>query len=82
MSKILVFDKDQWVGYDDEETLNFKRAWAKKNCMRGTMIWSIDQGLEKYEYEDNVVLNKLPPVPDRSPTNNRPAISISGQGHG
>jgi chitinase len=47
MSKILHFNNDQWVAYDDEETLGFKRNWARKNCMRGTMIWSIDQGLEK-----------------------------------
>lgn len=47
-AKILVFDNDQWVGYDDEETLEIKRNWAKENCMRGTMIWSIDQAKVGY----------------------------------
>ncbi|CAL8102804.1 unnamed protein product [Orchesella dallaii] len=47
--KILVFDNDQWVGYDDESTLEYKRNWARENCFKGTMIWSIDQGLDSYK---------------------------------
>lgn len=33
---------DQWIGYDDAETLAMKRAFADKRCFGGTMIWSID----------------------------------------
>ncbi|UNI18707.1 Chitinase [Purpureocillium takamizusanense] len=31
-----------WVGYDDHETLEMKRAFAEESCLGGTMIWSVD----------------------------------------
>ena len=33
---------DQWIGYDDEETIAMKKTWASDHCFGGTMIWSID----------------------------------------
>ncbi|OCK73889.1 glycoside hydrolase family 18 protein, partial [Lepidopterella palustris CBS 459.81] len=42
MVKYATYDTDQWVGYDDEETLALKRAYANSKCLGGTMIWSID----------------------------------------
>ncbi|KAG9256176.1 glycoside hydrolase superfamily, partial [Emericellopsis atlantica] len=33
---------DNWVGYDDEETIAMKVAWAEGQCFGGTMVWSID----------------------------------------
>ncbi|TAQ91349.1 hypothetical protein B7494_g366 [Chlorociboria aeruginascens] len=33
---------DQWIGYDDEETIGLKMNWANENCLGGTVIWSID----------------------------------------
>ncbi|KAL8951475.1 MAG: hypothetical protein Q9222_002552 [Ikaeria aurantiellina] len=33
---------DQWIGYDDDETINAKVQAANSLCMGGTMIWSID----------------------------------------
>ncbi|KAI4262989.1 MAG: hypothetical protein L6R42_001847 [Xanthoria sp. 1 TBL-2021] len=33
---------DQWIGYDDDETIRDKIALANDRCMGGTMIWSID----------------------------------------
>lgn len=33
---------DQWVGYDDLETIAMKKQWANAHCFGGTMIWSID----------------------------------------
>jgi chitinase len=41
MMKYLVWS-DQWVGYDDLETIAMKTAWASTHCFGGTMIWSID----------------------------------------
>ncbi|CAF2912024.1 unnamed protein product [Rotaria sp. Silwood2] len=35
MSKILVWDNDQWVAYDDEETLAMRRKYAAENCLKG-----------------------------------------------
>ncbi|XP_021952748.1 endochitinase [Folsomia candida] len=44
----------QWVTYDDEITLKFKTDWARVNCLKGVMVWSVDQGVEKkVEEEDN-----------------------------
>lgn len=47
MSKILTFDVDQWVAYDDDETLLLRQNFAGENCLLGTMIWSIDQGIDQ-----------------------------------
>lgn len=47
MSKILTFDSDQWVAYDDDETLILRQNFAGENCLLGTMIWSIDQGIDQ-----------------------------------
>jgi len=33
---------DQWIGYDDADTIAFKKSWADNECFGGTMIWSID----------------------------------------
>lgn len=39
--KELVFD-DQWIGYDDEETIELKRKFANNYCFGGLMAWSVD----------------------------------------
>ena len=39
--KQLTWD-DQWIGYDDHETLAAKVRFADSLCMGGHMIWSID----------------------------------------
>ncbi|KAM3067387.1 hypothetical protein ACMFMF_009878 [Clarireedia jacksonii] len=33
---------NQWIGYDDVDTIAMKKAWASQHCFGGTMIWSID----------------------------------------
>ena len=33
---------NQWIGYDDLETIGMKKEWASGHCFGGTMIWSID----------------------------------------
>ena len=33
---------DQWIGYDDLQTIAMKKQWASSHCFGGTMIWSID----------------------------------------
>ncbi|KAG9252605.1 uncharacterized protein F5Z01DRAFT_675725 [Emericellopsis atlantica] len=39
--KELVWD-NQWVGYDDEETVELKRKFANDQCFGGLMAWSVD----------------------------------------
>ncbi|CAG8979165.1 hypothetical protein HYALB_00000299 [Hymenoscyphus albidus] len=40
--KIVTWDTDQWVSWDDEETLKKKVEYVNKRCLGGTMIWAID----------------------------------------
>jgi chitinase len=41
MIKQITWD-DQWIGYDDNETIALKTAWADSLCLGGTQIWSVD----------------------------------------
>ncbi|KAG9258755.1 uncharacterized protein F5Z01DRAFT_217297 [Emericellopsis atlantica] len=34
--------RNQWVSYDDAETLELKKRFANDRCLVGTMIWAID----------------------------------------
>lgn len=34
--------EDQWLSYDDEETMALKTQWADQHCMGGSVAWSID----------------------------------------
>ena len=41
MMKQITWD-DQWIGYDDADTIALKKVWADGQCFGGTMIWSVD----------------------------------------
>jgi hypothetical protein len=43
MTKWMVYDNDNWVGFDDPETFGMKMAFADRRCLGGTMYWSVDQ---------------------------------------
>ena len=38
------YKANQWVGYDDEESIQAKLDYVVDNCLGGAMIWSIDLG--------------------------------------
>ncbi|OTB01251.1 glycoside hydrolase family 18 protein [Hypoxylon sp. CI-4A] len=40
--KIVTWDKNQWVSWDDTETLKLKVEYANQRCLGGTMVWAID----------------------------------------
>lgn len=40
--KIVTWDTDQWVSYDDAETMKTKIDFANQHCLGGTMVWAID----------------------------------------
>jgi chitinase len=40
--KYIVWNTDQWVSYDDAETLELKRTFANKKCLGGRMVWALD----------------------------------------
>ncbi|KAM0542646.1 hypothetical protein ACHAPJ_012678 [Fusarium lateritium] len=33
---------NQWIGYDNEDTIYMKKKWASSRCFGGTMVWSVD----------------------------------------
>ena len=41
LQKSITFD-DQWISYDDCDTVAAKTQWADEHCFGGTMLWSID----------------------------------------
>jgi len=41
MIKQITWD-DQWMGYDDAETIRLKMKWGDEHCLGGTAVWSID----------------------------------------
>jgi len=41
---------DQFVGYDDEETLQMKADYARNKCMGGLMVWSTSQDTPDARY--------------------------------
>ncbi|KAI8940612.1 hypothetical protein NX059_001884 [Plenodomus lindquistii] len=40
--KYIVWNDNQWVSYDDEETVQMKKEFANKHCLGGTMVWALD----------------------------------------
>ncbi|KAF2994459.1 hypothetical protein E8E14_002478 [Neopestalotiopsis sp. 37M] len=40
--KYMTWDSDQWVSYDDDETLALKKDYANSHCLGGTMVWALD----------------------------------------
>lgn len=41
-SAMQVFWDDQWISYDNDETIAMKKGLANNRCMAGTAIWAID----------------------------------------
>ncbi|EPE30127.1 (Trans)glycosidase [Glarea lozoyensis ATCC 20868] len=42
MQKEVTFDGNQWIAYDDAETMAMKEIWANEHCLGGTVAWSMD----------------------------------------
>ncbi|KAM7188784.1 Glycoside hydrolase superfamily, partial [Rhypophila sp. PSN 637] len=40
--KIVTWDSDQWVSYDDTEILAMKMEYANSRCLGGTLVWAVD----------------------------------------
>ena len=46
--KYLVFDKNQWVSYDDKDTFGQKIAWANDVGFGGALIWAADTDDDRF----------------------------------
>lgn len=47
--KVAAWD-DQWVAYEDEETLKLKSEFAQSRCLGGLMVWSISHDTADAKY--------------------------------
>ncbi|GAB7348914.1 hypothetical protein MBLNU459_g7603t2 [Dothideomycetes sp. NU459] len=54
--KWITWNSNQWVSYDDADTLEQKKDFANLRCLGGTMVWAIDQ-------RDQTADNGLGPAP-------------------
>lgn len=52
MMKQITWD-DQWIGYDDDETIKMKTDYASSHCFGGTMAWSIDMDSRPKSADDS-----------------------------
>jgi hypothetical protein len=48
--KILTFDTNQWVAYDDEDTFKMKADFAREQCLSGIMVWAVSQDVGDATY--------------------------------
>ncbi|KFY66883.1 hypothetical protein V496_01886 [Pseudogymnoascus sp. VKM F-4515 (FW-2607)] len=65
--KVVTWD-DQWLAYDDEETLSIKADFARSMCLGGVMVWAIShdtvaakytKALAKAARRDFVAINNI-----------------------
>jgi GH18 family chitinase len=45
--KWITWNTNQWVSYDDGETMQLKVAFANSRCLGGKMVWAVDQDDEQ-----------------------------------
>jgi chitinase len=50
MTKILVWDDDQWISYDDEETLSMRRHFAREHCLKGKLTVAQFANISNYSF--------------------------------
>ncbi|GME48568.1 hypothetical protein CNMCM5793_006895 [Neofusicoccum parvum] len=48
--KILTFDDNQWVAYDDADTFQMKADFARSQCLGGLMVWAVSHDTKEAEF--------------------------------
>ncbi|KAL4966223.1 uncharacterized protein BDV14DRAFT_199024 [Aspergillus stella-maris] len=48
--KILHFDNNQWLSYDDADTFKLKVQFASSQCLGGVMVWAVSHDLPYGNY--------------------------------
>ncbi|KAK9414532.1 putative chitinase [Seiridium unicorne] len=63
---IATWDGDQWVSYDNVETLATKVNYANSRCLGGTMIWAVDldDGTLIGSLGESLGRPKMPTIPE------------------
>ncbi|GKT66188.1 glycosyl hydrolase [Colletotrichum tofieldiae] len=57
--KILTWGDNNWITYDDEETLQMKADFARSQCLGGVMVWAISHDTENAKY--SMALSRVAP---------------------
>lgn len=39
--KMIIWDNNQWVSYDDIDTFKLKADFARGKCLGGLMVWAV-----------------------------------------
>ena len=47
--KYNVYDGNQWISYDDEQSFTDKKKYLTSRCLGGLMIWAIDQDTQNHD---------------------------------
>ena len=50
--KYIAWGKDQWIAFDDRETLKRNIDFASSHCLGGFMIWAVDLDTSKWDALD------------------------------
>ncbi|KAH7122919.1 hypothetical protein EDB81DRAFT_913002 [Dactylonectria macrodidyma] len=48
--KVLNYEDDQWVAYDDEDTFKLRADFARGQCLGGLMVWAISHDTKHAKY--------------------------------
>ncbi|KAK1850239.1 putative class V chitinase [Colletotrichum chrysophilum] len=67
--QIVTWDSNQWVSWDDTETLKMKVDYANQRCLGGVMIWAVDlddgtliKSLSETGRETTIILDDPPAI--------------------
>lgn len=52
--KVITWNDDQWVSFDDEDTWKLKGDFAKSQCLGGVLVWAVDQDDSNLTYSDGL----------------------------
>ncbi|KAK4112964.1 glycoside hydrolase family 45 protein, partial [Canariomyces notabilis] len=67
--KLLTWDSNKWVAYDDGDTFALKAKFARSQCLGGLMVWTVSHDTEDAKYSQllgNVAKRKFNAVVRRN----------------
>ncbi|KAK4164086.1 glycosyl hydrolases family 18-domain-containing protein [Cladorrhinum sp. PSN259] len=75
--KYLVFDKNQWISYDDADTFGQKIEWANSVGFGGALIWAADTDDDKFSAMSGLLGKKVSHVDTSTPALEANGINIA-----
>ncbi|CAG8390691.1 unnamed protein product [Penicillium salamii] len=71
--KMITWDENQWVSFDDADTFQLKADFARSQCLGGLMAWAISHNQENRTYSrapETAAQRKFKALPDQIKTDN------------